>query len=123
VKGGLGSKASTLPGRCWWRVAVTLLLLFTGRVAMALPSMRCETVRITDRDAISQQMGLARLVEKMKSIPLNVVPDKTAADIALDLTFSSASGRITAEVRKKSPRKLRFALVSKFGQQPLGKFE
>jgi hypothetical protein len=80
-------------------VALALSVLFQGRTARALPSQRCETIALVEREPMSRQMGRPQLVELLKTIPLTIVPDGVPADIRIDFRFSSASSAIFAAIR------------------------
>jgi hypothetical protein len=56
-------------------------------------------VNITDRDGVSEQLGLPKLVELMKGISLSVTPGQVPADLQLEFTFSSPMASIIAAVR------------------------
>lgn len=64
-----------------------------------LPSLACETVNISDREGLGDELGLPKLVESMKGISLNVAPGQVPADLQLELTFSSPMASIIAAVR------------------------
>lgn len=82
-----------------WCVAVALFVLFQVRSVRALPSQRCETIALVEREAMSRQMGRPELVELLKTVPLTIVPDGVPADIRIDFRFSSGSSSIHAEIR------------------------
>jgi len=82
-----------------WCVAVSLSVLFQVRCLKALPSQRCETIEIVDRQGMSRQMGLPKLVELLKTIPLTIVPNGVPADIRIDFRFSSGTSSIHAAIR------------------------
>jgi hypothetical protein len=48
---------------------------------------------------MSQQLGLPKLVELLKTIPLQIVPNGVPGDIRIDFTFSGASSAIHAHIR------------------------
>ncbi|MGC4086867.1 MAG: hypothetical protein QM756_03005 [Polyangiaceae bacterium] len=86
-------------GRWLWCVALSLSVLLQVRGSSALPSQRCETIELVDHDGISRQLGLPKLIESLKSIPLEIVPNGVPADIRVDFTFSSGSGQILVAIR------------------------
>jgi len=85
--------------RLVWCVALSLSVLFQARYVKALPSQRCETIALVEREAMSRQMGRPQLVELLKTIPLTIVPDGVPADIRIDFRFSSATSSIHAAIR------------------------
>lgn len=85
--------------RWLWCVGVALALLFQVRDVKALPSQRCETIALVEREGMSRQMGLPQLVELLKTIPLTIVPSGVPADIRIDFRFSSATSSIHAAIR------------------------
>jgi hypothetical protein len=74
-------------------------MLCQFRDVKALPSQRCETIELVDRQGISRQMGLPKLVELLKTIPLTIVPNGVPADIRIDFRFSSGTSSIHAAIR------------------------
>jgi hypothetical protein len=82
-----------------WCVALSLSVLFQVRYVRALPSQRCETIELVDREGMSRQMGLPKLVELLKTIPLTIVPKGVPADIRIDFRFSSGTSSIHAAIR------------------------
>jgi hypothetical protein len=74
-------------------------VLFQVRCSSALPSQRCETIELVDHEGMSRQLGLPKLVELLKTVPLTIVPNGVPADIRVDFTFSSGSGQIQASIR------------------------
>ncbi len=80
-------------------VAVSLVVLFQVRTVRALPSQRCETIELVDREGMSRQMGTPKLVELLKTIPLTVVANGVPADIRIDFRFSSATSSIHAAIK------------------------
>jgi hypothetical protein len=80
-------------------VGVALSILFQVRDVKALPSQRCETIELVERQGLSRQMGLPKLVELLKTIPLTIVPNGVPADIRLDFRFSSGTSSIHAAIR------------------------
>jgi hypothetical protein len=81
-----------------WCVAVSLSVLFQVRYVRALPSQRCETIELVDHEGMSRQLGLPKLVELLKTVPLEIVPNGVPADIRIDFTFSSGSSSIKAAI-------------------------
>jgi hypothetical protein len=82
-----------------WCVALSLSVLFQVRYVKALPSQRCETIALVEREGMSRQMGLPKLVELLKTIPLTIVPNGVPADIRVDFRFSPATSSIHAAIR------------------------
>jgi len=82
-----------------WCVAVSLSVLFHAPCVRALPSQRCETIEFVDHEGMSQQLGLPKLVELLKTIPLEIVPKGIHADIRIDFTFSAGSSAIRAAIK------------------------
>ena len=72
--------------------AISLSVLFHVRRSMALPSQRCETIELVDDDGIGRQLGLPKLIESLKAIPLTIVPRGVPADIRVNFTFSMGEG-------------------------------
>ena len=81
------------------RACVLLSLLLQVKSSRALPSQRCETIEIVDHEGMSQQLGLPRLMELLKTIPLTIVPNGVPADVRIDLTFSPATSAIHATIK------------------------
>lgn len=80
-------------------LALSLSVLFQVRGSWALPSQRCETIELVDHEGISRQLGLPKLIESLKTVPLTIVPNGVPADIRVDFTFSSGTGQIQASLR------------------------
>ncbi len=79
-------------------LAVSLSVLSQARCLKALPSQRCETIELVDHEGISRQLGLPKLVESLKTVPLTIVPNGVPADMRVEFTFSSGSGRLQAAI-------------------------
>lgn len=87
-------------GTRWlWCVGALLSILCQVRDVKALPSQRCETIELVDRQGMSRQMGLPKLIELLKTIPLTIVPNGVPADIRIDFRFSSGTSSIHAAIR------------------------
>jgi len=82
-----------------WCVAASLSVLFQATCVRALPSQRCETIELVDHEGMSQQLGLPKLIEALKTIPLEIVPNGVPADVRIDFTFSAAGSAIHAAIK------------------------